>query len=88
MTDLTDLKSIAALFDERQTARILTLAFPQDDGPAGALLPDTLLAQESLSRYVRFELHCISEVARIALKDVPGKLVTVSLGKRKRSPSL
>jgi len=88
MTDLTDLKSIAALFDERQTARILTLTFPQDDGTAGALLPDTLHAQESLSRDFRFELHCISEVARIALKDVPGKLVTVSLGKRKRSPSL
>jgi len=79
MTDLTDLKSIAALFDERQTARILTLAFPQDDGPAGALLPDTLHAQESLSRDFRFEVHCISEDARIALKDVLGKLVTISL---------
>lgn len=65
--------------DERQHNRILRLSFPNDDGPASALLVNTLDAAEGLSRPFDFTLELLSDDALIPLKDMQGKLLCVQL---------
>jgi type VI secretion system secreted protein VgrG len=72
-------RELAAL-GEQQHNRLLRLEFPNDDKPEGAiLLANKLVAHEGLSRDFRFEVGVLSDDARIPLKKILGKMVTISL---------
>ncbi len=73
------LSNIADLMGQRQNKRILRLSFPQDDGPKAVLLPHKFQANEALSRDFEFKVELLAEDARIPLKDMLGKLITISL---------
>ena len=62
-----------------QHKRLLRLDFPRRDGPPATLLVNTLLAREALSRCFRFEVELLSDNARIPLKAMMAKMVTISL---------
>jgi type VI secretion system secreted protein VgrG len=80
MTNLSEAtKALQALLDERQNDRLLVLDFPFKDGPPALLLAQRLDAYEGLSRDFMFTVEVLSDDARIALKDVQGKNVTVQL---------
>lgn len=86
MTDTTDttdgLAAIAAaLREEFQTRRILTLSFPNRDGPDAALLPNRLSAHEALSQDFLYTVEVISERPDIPLKSVQGRSVTLALAR-------
>lgn len=71
--------AISALLNP-QNKRLLLLEFPRRDGPSGCmLLANKLYAQEHTSRDFQFEVEVISNDARIPLRDVMGKMVTISL---------
>ncbi|MDP3673307.1 MAG: type VI secretion system tip protein TssI/VgrG [Telluria sp.] len=72
--------ALLSLRDDRQHNRLLTIDFPRDDGPTDAVvLVNKLVAQEDLSRDFRFDVELLSDNARIPLKQVMGKMVTISL---------
>ncbi|MFZ3285550.1 MAG: type VI secretion system Vgr family protein, partial [Telluria sp.] len=72
--------ALLSLRDDPQHKRLLTIDFPRDDGPSDAiLLVNKLVAQEDMSRDFRFEVELLSDSARIPLKQVMGKMVTISL---------
>ena len=62
-----------------QHKRILTLSFPGKDGPDAQLLANQLSATERMSRDFEFVVEVLSDNARLELKDLIGKRVTVSL---------
>lgn len=62
-----------------QTGRLLRSHFPHNDGPDAALVVNTLSAREQLSRGFRFDVELLSDDAAIPLKDMIGKMMTVSL---------
>ena len=62
-----------------QHKRILTLAFPGNDGPAAQLLANQLSATERMSRDFEFVAEVLSDDASLELKDLIGKRVTLSL---------
>ncbi|ALN58677.1 type VI secretion system Vgr family protein [Lysobacter enzymogenes] len=64
---------------QAEERRILRLRFPRQDGPASDLLIEHLDAFEGVSQDFRFDLRLLSKDARIAAKDVIGKMVTVEL---------
>ncbi len=63
----------------RQTNRLLRLAFPNKDAPDATMLANKLEASEGLSRDFEYTVEVISSNAKIELKQVQGKMVTVSL---------
>jgi type VI secretion system secreted protein VgrG len=72
-------RELAALSEE-QNNRLLRLDFPRGGKPAGAImLANKLVADEAMSRDFRFEVEVLSDDARIPLKDMIGKMATVSL---------
>ncbi len=81
MTNLQDgIDAIAALIAaQRQSNRLLRMKFPNDDAPSQVMLPNRLDAFEGLSRDFAFTVEVISDDPKIALKDMQGKSVTVSL---------
>jgi type VI secretion system secreted protein VgrG len=74
-----NIQALKDLMADRQHARILRLHFCNDDGPAAMMLCNGLNAYESLSRDFQFNVEVLSDDARIELKTVQGKLVTVEL---------
>jgi type VI secretion system secreted protein VgrG len=64
---------------ERQHDRILRLSFPENDGPEGVLLVNTLEASEGLSRPFEYKVELLSDDAQIHLKDLQGKMLCVEL---------
>lgn len=87
MTNLHDIPhALKALFDEPQRNRFLKMSFPREDGPSALLLPNSLTAQEGLSRDFHYEVELLSDNAHIALKDLQGKMVTLELLRNDRSP--
>jgi type VI secretion system secreted protein VgrG len=62
-----------------QTRRLLRSHFPHNDGPDATLVVNTLHAQEELSRGFRFDVELLSDDAAIPLKEMIGKMMTVSL---------
>jgi type VI secretion system secreted protein VgrG len=62
-----------------QGQRLLRLDFPQDDGPDALMLANGLDADEGLSRDFCYLVDVLSDDAAIALADVIGRMVTVSL---------
>ncbi|HAT29327.1 MAG TPA: type VI secretion system tip protein VgrG [Janthinobacterium sp.] len=69
----------------RQENRLLRLSFPQKNGPTAMMVANRLDAFEGLSRDFRFTVEVISDDARIELKDMQGKMVTVELVREDRS---
>ena len=74
--------SFADLVSERQHGRLLRLSFPNDDGPAAVLLVNRIDAVESLSRPFEFTVELLSDDPHVALKDIQGKMMCVSLVRR------
>ncbi|MFC5474142.1 contractile injection system protein, VgrG/Pvc8 family, partial [Paraherbaspirillum soli] len=77
MTNLS--QTLLALLHGRQHHRILKLSFPNNDGPAASLVANRLEAKEELSRDFEFTVEVLATDARIPLKEVQGKMVTISL---------
>jgi type VI secretion system secreted protein VgrG len=62
-----------------QHDRLIRMHFPRDDGPDSILLPNRLSAHEEVSRCFRYEAELLSDDARIPLKAMMGRMVTISL---------
>ncbi|MDY7578176.1 type VI secretion system tip protein TssI/VgrG [Herbaspirillum sp. RTI4] len=88
---LPPIKDLERWIYNRQHKRILTLDFPDNNGPQSGperyqrdalFIPNRLDADEGLSRDFTYTVEVLSDDPRIPLTDVLGKLVTLSL-KRK-----
>lgn len=74
------LAALSAFGSASQERRLLRLDFPQGDGPADTvLLVNSLQATEAVSRDFRFEAELLSDDAHIALTDMMGRMVTISM---------
>ena len=62
-----------------QHDRLMRLDFPRGDGPDAVLLPNRMSAHEEVSRCFRFEVELLSDDARIPLKAMMARMVTVSV---------
>jgi type VI secretion system secreted protein VgrG len=71
--------ALSAFSDGAQNKRLMRLEFPKEDGPQAILLPNVLNAHEEVSRGFRFEVEVLSDDARIPLKAMMARMVTVSL---------
>ena len=69
----------SALNGESQHNRLLRLDFPRHDGPPAVLLANRLEAHEELSRSFRFKVEVLSDDAKIPLKCMMARMVTISL---------
>ncbi len=75
-----DSTKLAEFANERQGKRLLRMSFPRQPGPKGALmLVNKLDCTESMSRGWRCQLEVLSDSARIRLRELSGKMVTVSM---------
>ncbi len=81
MSNLQD--GLSAIFGmlagESQRKRAMHMHFPNEDAPDGTMLPTDFHALEASSRDFIFTLTVVCDNPGIALKDVQGKMVTVSL---------
>ena len=73
--------ALSAFSYDAQHDRLMRLDFPRDDGPEAILLPNRLSAHEEISRCFRFEVELLSDDARIPLKAMMGRMVTISLAR-------
>jgi type VI secretion system secreted protein VgrG len=71
--------ALSAFSLDAQHDRLMRLEFPYNDGPERTLLPNRLKAHEEVSRCFRFEVELLSDDARIPLKAMIAKMVTISL---------
>lgn len=71
--------ALSALSGDSQNSRLLRLDFPRQDGPNAVLLVNRLEASEEISRSFRFKVEVLSDDARIPLKMIMARMVTVSL---------
>ncbi|WP_295990253.1 type VI secretion system Vgr family protein [Rugamonas sp.] len=71
--------AFSALGLDTQSNRLLRMAFPHDDGPDSIMLVNSLKAHEEVSRDFRFDVDVLSDDARIPLKAMMAKMVTISL---------
>lgn len=71
--------TLATLLQDRQHNRILRLSFPHHDGPASVLVANRLEADEGLSRDFTYTVEVLADNARIPLKSLQGKMVTIAL---------
>ncbi|WP_426197215.1 type VI secretion system Vgr family protein [Massilia sp. DWR3-1-1] len=69
----------SAFTEGEQHNRLMRLDFPKKDGPHAILLANTLKAHEEVSRGFRFEVEVLSNDARIPLKVMMARMVTISL---------
>lgn len=72
--------ALSAFGRDAQHNRLMRLDFPYKDGPPTAtLLVNSLHAHEEVSRGFRFEVEVLSDDARIPLKMMMARMVTISL---------
>ena len=71
--------ALSAFSGNSQHNRLMRLDFPFEDGPPAILLPNKLVAREEVSRGFRFTVEVLSDEARIPLKMLMGRMVTISL---------
>jgi type VI secretion system secreted protein VgrG len=64
---------------DAQHDRLMRLDFPRSDGPDAILLPNRMTAHEEISRCFRFEVELLSDDARIPLKAMMARMVTISI---------
>jgi len=62
-----------------QHDRLMRLEFPRGDGPDPILLPNRMTAREEISRCFRVEVELLSDDARIPLKAMMARMVTISI---------
>lgn len=67
------------LISARQHNRILRLSFPNSEGPRCEFVVEKLDAFESMSRDFEFTIEILSDNAKLELKDLQGKLLSVEL---------
>jgi type VI secretion system secreted protein VgrG len=80
MQEIASGAALSAFSGDSQHNRIMRLEFPFQDGPQVAiLLPNTLRAHEEVSRGFRFDVEVLSDDARIPLKLMMARMVTISL---------
>ena len=73
---LTGLADALSVFGAAaQETRLLRLDFPRRDGPPCAMLVNSLVAHEELSRDFEFDVEVLSDDARVHLTAVMGKMV-------------
>jgi len=70
---------LSAFGFDAQHDRLMRLEFPRDDGPGAVLLPNRMSAHEEVSRCFRFEVELLSDDARIPLKAMMARMVTIAL---------
>ena len=71
--------AMSAFSGGAQHKRLLRLDFPKQDGPHAILLANSIKAHEEMSRGFRFEVEVLSDDARIPLKIMMARMVTISL---------
>jgi type VI secretion system secreted protein VgrG len=71
--------ALSAFTLDAQHDRLMRLEFPRGDGPDRILLPNRMSAHEEVSRCFRFEVELLSDDARIPLKAMMARMVTISL---------
>ncbi|MDB5746244.1 MAG: Type secretion system Vgr family protein, partial [Massilia sp.] len=71
--------ALSAFSGNSQHNRLMRLDFPFEDGPPAILLPNKLVAREEVSRGFRVTVEVLSDEARIPLKMLMGRMVTISL---------
>jgi type VI secretion system secreted protein VgrG len=71
--------ALSAFTLDAQHDRLMRLAFPRNDGPESILLPNRLRAHEEVSRCFRVVVELLSDDARIPLKAMMARMVTISL---------
>ncbi|AKJ30734.1 type VI secretion system Vgr family protein [Caldimonas brevitalea] len=80
MTDMSEAsQAILALLANPQHKRMVRMEFPRGDAPQAKMLANKFDGYESVSRDFHFVVEVLSDNARIPLKDVLGKMVTVEL---------
>src|ERR1700761_6557602 len=70
---------LAAYGNEAQGQRLLRMTFPRGDGPGSIMLANSIHVDEAMSRDFEIDVEVLSDDALIALDDVTGKMVTISL---------
>lgn len=71
--------ALSAFSQHAQHDRLMRMEFPRGDGPEAILLPNRMTAHEEISRCFRFEVELLSDDARIPLKAMMARMVTISL---------
>jgi type VI secretion system secreted protein VgrG len=71
--------ALSAFSGQSQNNRLMRLDFPFQDGPHAILLANRLDAQEEVSRSYRYNVEVLSDDARIPLKVMMARMVTISL---------
>jgi len=71
--------ALSAFGLDAQHNRLLRLEFPRNDGPDAILLPNSFTAREEVSRCFHIGVELLSDNARIPLKALIAKMVTISL---------
>ncbi|WP_322404828.1 type VI secretion system Vgr family protein [Massilia luteola] len=71
--------ALSAFSHNAQHDRLMRLDFPLDDGPEAILLPNRMTAREEVSRCFRVEAELLSDDARIPLKAMMARMVTISV---------
>lgn len=74
------INQLSAFSAASQAGRLLRMDFPRDDGPSNlVLLVNTVHMREELSRDFRIEAELLSDDARIPLKAMMARMVTISM---------
>ena len=71
--------ALSAFSGASQHNRLMRLDFPRHDGPSSILLPNKMVAREEVSKSFLIDLELVSDNARIPLKKLMGRMVTISL---------
>nr|WP_229482134.1 type VI secretion system Vgr family protein [Massilia sp. JS1662] len=71
--------ALSAFSHSAQHDRLMRMDFPRGDAPDAILLPNRLSAHEEISRCFRFEVEVLSDDARIPLKAMMARMVTISI---------
>ncbi|WP_295990334.1 type VI secretion system Vgr family protein [Rugamonas sp.] len=80
MTLLQGAGALLSVYDkEAQGRRLLRMEYPRGDGPDSIMLVNAIVADEAMSRDFEIDVEVLSDDAGIALDDVTGKMVTVTL---------
>ncbi|WP_449406026.1 contractile injection system protein, VgrG/Pvc8 family [Massilia phosphatilytica] len=71
--------ALSVFSHDAQHDRLMRMEFPRNDGPEAILLPNRMTAREEVSRCFRVEAELLSDDARIPLKAMMARMVTISV---------
>ncbi len=72
-------QALKAMSSDPQNDRLMRLQFPRNDGPNAQMLANRMKVDEGMSRDFHIWVEVLSDNARIPLKEVMGKMVTIEL---------